>query len=168
MAVHIGDDNADVWIYDLLRGTLTRLTFDEAFDGFPLWSPDGSRVVFQSLREGGGLSWKAADGTGEVERLLEHPDAPTPYGWSADGRLVFDQGTGGIGAVNLEGDRTSELVIETANDPAMSPDGRWIAYGSRESGRNQIYVRPFPNVNDGKWQVSRDGGVDPLWSPNGR
>ena len=92
VAVHIGDDNADVWIYDLLRGTLTRLTFDEAFDGFPLWSPDGSRVVFQSLREGGGLFWKAADGTGEVERLLEHPDAPTPYGWSADGRLVFDQG----------------------------------------------------------------------------
>ena len=176
VAVHaLGDGNADIWIYDLTRGTLTRLTFDEAFDGFPLWSPDGSRVVFQSLREGGGLFWKAADGTGEVERLLEHPNAPRPYGWSADGRLVFDQGAGvpessagAIGVVNLEGDRTSELVIDTGKNPAMSPDGRWIAYGSVESGGGQIYVRPFPNVNDGKWQVSTDHGFDPLWSPNGR
>jgi serine/threonine-protein kinase len=168
VAVHaLGDDSADVWIYDLLRGTLTRLTFDEAFDGFPLWSPDGSRVVFQSMREGGGLFWKASDGTGEVEQLLEHPNA-RPYGWSADGRLVFDEATGGIGVVKLEGDRASELVIDTGTNPTVSPDGRWIAYTSSESGRLQIYVRPFPNVNDGKWQVSSDVGFDPLWSPNGR
>ena len=166
-----GEDNPDVWIYDLARKTLTRLTFDEAFDGFPLWTPDGSRVVFQSLREGGGLFWKAADGTGEVERLLESSDAPRPYGWSADGRLVFEQNPGDIGVLTVDGDRTMELVIDTEfleREPAMSPDGRWIAYRSNESGQAEIYVRPFPNLDDGKWQVSAGGGFDPVWSPDER
>ena len=166
-----GEDNPDVWIYDLARETLTRLTFDEALDAFPLWTPDGSRVVFQSLREGGGLFWKAADGTGEVERLLESSNAPRPYGWSADGRLVFSQDPGDIGVLTIEGDRTMELVLDTEfreDEPAISPDGRWIAYNSNESGQPEIYVRPFPNLDDGKWQVSAAGGVDPVWSPDGR
>ncbi len=166
-----GEDNPDVWIYDLARETLTRLTFDEAVDVFPLWTPDGSRVVFQSLREGGGLFWKAADGTGEVERLLESSDAPRPYGWSADGRLVFEQAPGDIGVLTVDGDRTMELVLDTEfreAEPAISPDGRWIAYDSNESGQSEIYVRPFPDLDDGKWQVSAAGGFDPVWSPDGR
>ena len=153
------DDNVDIWIYDLGRVTLTRLTFDVAFDAFPLWTPDGSRVVFQSLRDGGGLYWRAADGTGEVERLLENANDPRPSGWSADGRLVFEQAPGDVGVLTVEGDRTVELVLDTAfreRTPAISPDGRWIAYDSNESGRSEIYVRPFPNLDGGKWQVSAD------------
>jgi len=163
-------DNSDVWIYDVTRDNLRRLTFDEAFDGYPLWTPDGSRVVFQSQRAGEGLFWKAADGTGDVEQLLERASV-YPYGWSADGRLVFQQRPGDIGVLSLEGDRASELLLDSAFlevDPAISPDGRWIAYASDETGRMEIYVRPFPDVADGQWQVSADGGFDPLWSPDGR
>ena len=100
-----------------------------------------------------------------------HANAPRPSGWSADGRLVFDQSLGDIGVVSLEDDRTSELLLDdefVEADPAISPDGRWIAYDSLESGRFETYVRPFPNVGDGKWQVSVDGGFDPVWSSDGR
>jgi len=168
VAVHtLGDGNADVWIYELERRTFTRFTFDEGFDGFPLWSPDGSHVVFQSSRDGGGLFWKASDGTGEVERLLESPNAPRPDGWSSDGRLVFSE-RAVVGIVNLEGDGSWELLLKAGRSPSISPDGHWIAYSSRESLPNQIFVRPFPNVNDARWQVSVDYGFDPVWSPDGR
>ena len=172
VAVHArGDDNTDVWICDLTRENLTRLTFDEAFDGFPLWSPEGSRVVFQSQREGGGLFSKAADGTGEVERLLESSNSPAPYAWSPDGRLIFRQPPGDIGVLTVEGDGTVDMLLETEFDedvPAQSSDGRWLAYMSEESGQNEIYVQPFPNLDEGKWLVSTDGGTDPVWSPDGQ
>ena len=95
IAVDIFDaDNIDVWVWHLDDGPLTRLTFDEAVDFAPLWTPDSERVVFGSTRDGGGLFWKAADNTGEVEQLLESSDRPRPWGWSADGRLLFDQAPG--------------------------------------------------------------------------
>ena len=172
IAVDIVDkDNTDIWIWNLDDGPLTRLTFDEAVDAVPLWTPDSQRVVFASSREGGGLFWRAADGTGEVERLLESTNRPRPWGWSTDGRLLLDQLPGDIGVLTVEGDRTVEMLLETdfaEQVPALSPDGRWNAYQSNESGRNQIYVRPFPNVDDGKWQVSTNGGTDPVWSTDGR
>ena len=163
--------NTDVWIWHLEQGTLTRLTFDEGEDASPLWSTDSSRVVFRSARDGGGLFWKAADGTGSVEQLLESAAGVRPWGWSADGRLLFDTATGEIGVLSVEGDRTVEMLLETEFQervPALSPDGRWLAYQSDESGQADIYVRPFPNLNDGKWQVSTGIGVDPVWSPDGR
>ena len=165
------DGNFDIWIYDLARATMTRLTFDEADDGNPLWTPDGSRVVFQSLREGGGLFWKAADGTGEVERLLESTAFITPYGWTADGRVIVEQAPGNIGIVTTEGEGTLELLLDSEFDegsPAISQDGRWIAYDSTESGREEVYVRPFPDLDAGRWQVSAEGGGEPVWSPDGR
>ena len=170
VAVAVLGDNTDVWIWHLDDGPLTRLTFDEGLDAFPLWTPDSSRVVFTSTRDGGGLFWRAADGTGAVERLLESANNPWPWGWSTDGRLVFDQ-QGDIGVLTVEGDRTVEMLLETEfgeEVPALSPDGRWIAYQSNESGRSEIYVQPFPNVDDGKWQVSTNLGFDPVWSPDGR
>ena len=170
-AVRGADGNIDLWIWRLDEGPLTRLTFDEAADASSLWTPDSARVVFYSSRDGGGLFWKAADGTGEVEQLMENANNPRPWGWSADGRLVFGQAPGDIGVLTVEGERTVEMLLETEFEeraPALSPDGQWLAYQSNESGREEIYVQPFPNVDDGKWQVSTSGGFDPIWSPDGR
>ena len=163
--------DSDLWTYDLSRDTLTRLTFDEAYDDAPLWTPDSSRVVFASDRDGGGLFWRAADGTGEAERLLESPDGPEPYTWTADGRLVFDQAPGDIGVLTVDGERTMALLLDTDSteyNPAISRDGRWLAYQSSEVGNFEVFVRPFPDVEAGQWQVSNAGGVDPAWSQDGQ
>ena len=141
---------------------MTRLTFDEATDDSPVWTPDGTRVVFSSGN--GGLFWKAADGTGEVEPLLEQSPRPRPFGWSTDGRLLFDvPGNNGrdIGVLTVEGEHTAELLLDgdfSEGRPALSPDSQWLAYQSNESGRNEIYVRPFPDIDSGRWQVSNDSG----------
>ena len=139
LAVHIADSgNLDVWVSELARGTLSRLTTNPGVDVSPLWTPDGERVVFQSDRDGSrGLYWVAADGTGEVERLITIDDAQVvrPYAWSADGStLVFEYVTTesgrDIGVLSLEGETTWEPLLATMADeysPAISPDGGWIA-----------------------------------------
>ncbi|MFQ5924347.1 MAG: hypothetical protein ACE5M4_16045, partial [Anaerolineales bacterium] len=170
--------NTDLWIYELGREKLTRLTFDPAADWFPLWTPDGLRVVFGSSRDGGegNLFWKAADGTGQVERLTTSPNRQASYSFSPDGkRLVFLEGnpktSADLGVLLMEGEPTPQPLLQTQFNEtraAISPDGRWIAYRSDESGRFEVYVRPFPNVEEGKWQISRDGGASPLWGPEGR
>ena len=171
VAVAIADgDNDEVWIWDLARETLTQLTFDEATDDIQLWTPDSQRVVFRSTREGGGLFWKAADGTGQVERLKE--GLARPFAWTPDGRLIFDQGNpSDIGVLTMEGERTVEMLLDAEyheSNPALSPDGRWLAYVSAETGSLFVYVRPFPNLDDGQWRVSPDPSVEPVWSPDGR
>ncbi len=169
--------NQDVWIYELAGDTLTRLTFDPANDFQSLWTPDGQRVVFTSTRDGEqpNLFWKAADGTGQVERLTTSPNRQVPQSWSPDGKsLVFLEvpiGTTDLYVLSVEGERTTEPLLQTqanVSRPAISPDGRWMAYRSEETGRFEVYVGPFPNVEDGKWQISRDGGESPVWGPNGR
>ncbi|MDA2939052.1 hypothetical protein MYX75_12425, partial [Acidobacteria bacterium AH-259-A15] len=169
--------NRDVWIYDLARKTFTRLTFDPAADRFPIWTPDGLRVVFSSPRDGGqsNLFWKAADGTGPVERLTTSPNPQIPYSFSPDGkRLVFAQvnpeTASDLHVLSMEGERTSKPLLQTQFNeysPAISPDGRWISYHSNESGQYEVYVRPFPKVEEGKWQISSDGGHAPLWARQG-
>ena len=152
VAVDIADgDIRDIWIWDLARETLTQLTFDEAADNYPLWTPDSARVVFTSAREDGGLFWKAADGTGQVERLAD--GLARPYAWAADGRLIFEQGQD-IGVLTMEGERTVEMLLDadfSVGEPALSPDGRWLAHYSNETGQPLIYVQPYPNVDDGLW-----------------
>ena len=171
--------NRDVWISELARGTLTRLTTDEAFDGNPLWSRDGRRVAFTSNRNGKPeVFWQAADGSGSAEPLLTMDEAVTeiyPYDWTPDGATLFVHArfpaTGyDIGMVSLEGPGTWEPLIQTAaneRSPALSPNGRWLAYNSDVTGRNQVYVQRFPELED-RQPISVVGGFSPRWSADGR
>ncbi|MDA2929998.1 hypothetical protein MYX84_08650, partial [Acidobacteria bacterium AH-259-O06] len=170
--------NENVWIYELARKTSSRLTFDPAVDRTPLWTLDGQRVVFGSGRDGGNwnLFWKAADGTGQADRLTTSPNRQAPFSFSPDGkRLVFHERnpetSRDIGVLSMEGEPTSTPLLQTQFDegrPVISPDGRWMAYDSNESGWTEVFVRPFPKVEQAKWKISRDGGQSPVWGPRGR
>ena len=167
------DIQADIWIYDLLRGTTSRLTFDPARDVNPVWTPDGERVLFKSTRDGGGIYSKAADGTGQVEALLTGQGEIYGSFFTPDrDRLVIARRVDGwdIHVVSMKDGTTNALIGGQGDqqNASPSPDGRWIAYESDESGRYEIYVRPFPDVDAGKWQVSRSGGRQPKWGPEGQ
>jgi serine/threonine protein kinase len=179
LAIYGADQNRDIWTWDLARETSNRITFDEADDNNSIWTPDGQRIVFTSNRNGyGGIYWKAADGTGEVEQLVAVPDRRfLPTSWSDDGKsLVFHESITSpfqidIGMLDMEGARERRVLLrEEYNEfnPRLSNDGRWIAYASDESGQVEIWVRPFPEVNKGRWQVTKSGGNSPLWAPDGR
>jgi serine/threonine-protein kinase len=174
LAVGARDQDNDIWIWDFARETLTRLTFAPGLDIWPLWTPDGTQVAFSSDRDGiFNLYWKAADGTGAVEGLTESENEQRPYAFTPDGsQLVFGEtGEQGLelGVLSLE-DSSEPLLATEFNElnAELSPDGRWLAYQSNASGQYEIYVRPFPNVEDGQWLVSTGGGTHPLWSPDGR
>jgi Tol biopolymer transport system component len=170
--------NRDIWIWDLVRKSQTRLTLDPATHASPLWTPDGKRIVYFSRREGGSLYWKAADGTGKEEPVGSPPNGQIfPASWSDNGKtliamqrslttLSFD-----IGALSMEGDHKWKPLLKEKYYEAqakISPDGRWMAYMSNESGQNQVYVRSFPEIDKSRSQVSTSGGDSPLWSPNAR
>jgi len=172
-------DEGDIWILDLTREPITqqRLTFDPQVSYLPVWTPDSQRVVFGSSRDGvWNLSWQAANGTGPVESLHTSKNPLAAVTWSADGRsLIFmvmmDMDNSDIWVLSLDGESTARpLMGQGYNEkcPAISPNGRWIAYCSDESGRFEVYVRPFPNVDDGKWLISTRGGEYPIWAPDGR
>ncbi len=181
LAVDITDsDNSDIWIYDLARKTFSRLTFDPARDELPVWTPDNLRVIFSSTRGGGAfnLFWKAADGTGQVERLTTSTNDQFAHSCSLNGdTLLFCGPTRGstpfdLGVMQLGNESSAKPLLETQFIhevvPIISPDGHWVAYQSNESGRGEVYVRPFPNAEEGQWQVSRGGGFTPVWGPDGR
>ena len=111
--MEVDGDNTDIWIWHLAREMLTQLTFDEGDDLNPLWTLDSARVVFSSDRDGGGLYWKAADGTGQVERLLDNAAGVRASSWSVDGRLVFSQSPGDIGVLAVDGERSVEMLLES-------------------------------------------------------
>ena len=144
---------------------------------YPVWTPDGRRLAFRSQRSGPhNLFWQAADGTGPVERLTESPNEQSPHAFSPDGtRLLIREERPTTGAdlalLTLEGERRVETLVQTTfteRNGEISPDGRWLAYQSDESGQFEIYVRPFPDVNSGRWQISTGGGTRPLWARRGR
>jgi serine/threonine protein kinase/Tol biopolymer transport system component len=171
------DGNADIYIWDPARETRTRLTFDEGVDILPVWTRDGKRIAYASDRGGDrGIFWKAADGTGTAEKLaLEPGRALMAWCWSNDGKalVIVDANsawsTYSIGTLSMEGDHSRKLLLGgQAMNPNLSRDGKYVAYLSVESGDIEIYVRPFPDADKGKWQVSNNGGESPLWSPDGR
>ena len=164
----------DLWIYDLMTGSANRLTFDRAGISDPVWSANDAEVYFASGVEGGRakLFRKRSDGTGTRERLVDA--AIKPRSLTPDGHLVgigFGPGTDrDILMVELSADGQAQPLIATKArelEPQVSADGNWIAYVSDESGRNEVYVRPFPEVAGGRWQVSTRGGLFPRWHPMG-
>jgi len=164
-----------LWLYDLARGTLTRLT-EFPFSPHPIWTPDGKYLTFASVVSGAiNLYWTLADGSGTAERLTTSEDGQWPGSWSPDGQVLAfseaDPTTGyDIWVLGLQGDRKPRPFLQTPSNeygPIFSPDGRWVAYVSDESGRQEIYVRPFPGPG-GKMQISTDGGLEPVWARDGR
>jgi serine/threonine-protein kinase len=179
IALDVREQTNDIWIWDLGRQTLTSLNRDPAQDMSPLWMPDGKRVVWTSTRGGGNpnLYWQAGDGSGSAERLTVNQANQFPTSISPDGRDVLVFGGGTAGGMDLfrvplqQQDRTAQSLVSASAfdlDPELSPDGRWLAYHSNESGEFQVYVRPYPNVQDGRWQISTSGGSRAAWSRNGR
>jgi len=183
VALDLRDEENDIWIWDFVRGTLTRFTFGPESGIYPVWTADGERVAFAS---GGGFFWKASDNTGSLEQLggnfgegsqLSQSQLPTPYFFSSEGtELVFREQAhpdtlDNIGMISIEGGSEPEWLLRSEfneRNAELSPDGHWMAYESDESGQYEIYVRPFPNVEDGRWQVSNASGNRPLWSRDGR
>ena len=166
---------SDVWVYDLLRGVPTRLTF-EGSNSWPIWSPDGKRVVYGGRTTGLTNLYAAnADGSGQPERLTTSDYEQIPSSWSsATNTIAFLQrpqvGSYGIWVLPMEGDRKPRLFLESRfnlSHPEFSPDGRWIAYLSNESGTSAVYVQPYPGPGE-KIRISTGGGTEPIWSPNGR
>jgi Tol biopolymer transport system component len=183
VVVDVRDAESDIWVWSLQRATLTRLTFDPRFDRFPVWSPDGRRIAFSSQRDGsrGNVFWQMADGTGQAELLAKGTSASQvfPTSFSPDGTKLLVHGdpnttqVDDIGIVSLDGGANKVVtpllatMFEEAN-AQVSPDGRWMAYESNESGQAEVYVRPFPKADAGRWQVSTGGGTQPVWARSGR
>jgi serine/threonine-protein kinase len=172
-----GGSRGDVWIKELDEGPLSRLTFGGEYNGYPSWTPDGRSVVYASLRDGEWDVWsKRADGTGTETQLLDLERDVWVTEWSPDGEWLLiavggAQENDDILAMRPAVDSMPVPLLADGFDeytPALAPDGRWIAYVSNESGQEEVYVRTFPDVADGKWQVSTDGGSEPVWSRDGR
>jgi eukaryotic-like serine/threonine-protein kinase len=183
VAVGILEPEPQNWLYDLARETLTRLTFEGDYNSVPVWTPDGKRIAFISNKEGPlNIFWQLADGSGGLERLTTSEYIHTPQSFSPDGQLlafyevnpttqrdiwVLRMGGPSLGPTQA---RMAQLFLRTPFDesaPCFSPEGHWLAYISNESGRYEVYVQPYPGPG-GKYQISTEGGTEPVWNPNGR
>ena len=183
IAVSSLDEENDVWAFDLAKGTLTRLTFGATFEAHPAWTPDSKSLLFSSSASNpattnspADIFRKTADGTGTMEALTQHLQGGYPLSISPDGKTLvfrkFGSSAGSLFLLPLEpkGEPRARIVDPrfSENKGEISPDGRWLAYDSNESGRREVYVRPFPAVDSGRWQVSSEGGADPVWARSGR
>ena len=176
VAVSSEESTERVWTYNFARATLTPLTAAGVSSQAPAWMPDGARVVYRGTREGSrNLFWRAANGSDQEERLTTSENLQTPVSVSPDGKRVayaaVDPVLGyDIWVMPLDGARTPEVFLKTSaieTNPHFSPDGHWLAYVSDESGRNEVYVQPYPGPG-GKWTISTNGGNEPVWSRDAR
>jgi eukaryotic-like serine/threonine-protein kinase len=180
LAAHRHDNaknGGDIWITELERGLTTRFTFDGSHNFGPIWSPDGSSIVYSSAKDGTAVNLytKAASGAAKEELLLETSEAKQADDWSRDGKyivyeVVSSQSGRDLWVLPLSGDRKPIPFLKTPFNERkgrFSPDGKWIAYTSNESGQDQIYIQPFP-PNGGKWQISTNGGSEPRWRGDGK
>jgi len=170
--------NTDVWLIDTARGVPRRFTFDAAVDQGAIWSSDGSRIAFHSSRKAGGLYdlyQKPVAGAGAEEILFESSENKNIHDWSVDGRFVLfanqsPKTARDLWALPLGGDRKPFVVVQTGfeeNVARFSPDGRWVTYQSNESGRNEVYIQPFPGAGR-NWQFSTKGGINAQWRGDGQ
>jgi len=173
VAFDIRDQENDSWIWDLGRNTLRRLTFDPGFDQYAVWARDQQHIVHILVNR---IFWQPPDGSGQPELLAQRQHLLAPYAFSKDDRqLVFREDFPETGhdlmMLSLDAGRKVEPLLQTRFNELnaeISPDGRWLAFESDESGPHEIYVRPFPDVNAGRWQVSTAGGRAPQWSRDGQ
>jgi len=176
IALDVRDQDLDIWIWDTPKQTLSRFTFDQGLDENAVWTPDGKRIAYSSFRAGtASVYWQAADGTGVAERLSPETNSQVPWAFNSDGQSLVirdtDLKTGvDLAILTVDGKRVTPLIQQPSyqGNADLSPDGKWIAYQSNQSGRNEIYVHPFPSVGAGRWQISTDGGTRPVWARNGR
>jgi serine/threonine-protein kinase len=169
-----GVDRDDVWLYDLTRETWSRFT-SQGNNAFPVWAQDGRRLTYVSDKAGlDNMYWKPLDGRGPEERLVASERPNYPFSWSRDGALLFVsislRSAQDLWVLRTAGERKADAFLETPfveGAPALSPDGRCVAYVSGESGRNEIHVRQFPDSGE-KLTISTEGGNEPVWSRNGR
>lgn len=177
----IARNNTDIWVHDLTQGTTNRFTFNPAVDDMPVWSPDGTRIVWSSLREGGAdLYERASNLANDETALLKSPEPKFPQDWSSDGRfLMYSVNRGDRGGTNLDlwllpmqgKQKTTQFVGTpfTESQGRFSPDSRYVAYLSNESGKNEVYVRSFSSDGKagGQQMISQGGGSQPLWRRDG-
>jgi Tol biopolymer transport system component len=168
------DGNSDIWVIDTVRGTHTRLTTAAAQETVPLWTPDGTRIVFSSSEAGANALYSiAADGAGAATALTRATTNQGATSFLPDGGTIafYDVGTAGNGDLfTLQPGGAPVRFTQTPfleRGPTFSPDGRWLAYSSNESGRSEVYVTPYPGPG-GKVTISTTGGRSPRWSANGR
>jgi len=181
LAVEIGTDASDIWIIDLERNSRTRFSFDTASDRYPLWSPDDDRLAYASAQNAEGEIWvRRTSGRGDAQLVFTANTSIALTDWSSDGRWIFfdyQHLTGDndldVWMLDMQTLETKEYVAGkfAQGEARLSPDGRWVAYSSNESGTNEVYVQGFPEA-DGRWMVSNDGGARgayaPIWSDDGR
>jgi serine/threonine-protein kinase len=178
IAVTSNDDDHDIWVYDIAKQSLARLTFGPAREADPVWTTDNKHVLVSSVSApgvGADIVREATDGTGKTEQLTRHGAGDYPRAVSPDGKfLVFEGYAPNAGLWLMPLDPIGEPHALIA-DPKfgvyhgrVSPDGRWIAYDSDEAGRTEVFVRPFPDVDRGRWQVSEEGASFPFWARSGR
>jgi serine/threonine-protein kinase len=173
------DGNDDIWIKTLPNGPVSRLTFSDGMDLLPQWAPDGRSLFYRNGPLGEGSLWSTqADGTGTPTLVFDDFNASKAVA-SPDGEWLVmrragvagDESARDIFALRPAIDTVATALVATEEfweqAPTISRDGRWLAYSSNETGRHEVFVRPFPNVDAGKWQVSIGGGTNPVWAHNG-